>query len=72
MSGDDYKKEMGRLSRNNGEKYHAITSFLEPLGILNTAQLLELGRLRDEYVEAFTEWMEFCEAHSGSEREEGA
>lgn len=65
MDGADYLAEVTRLSRVSGEKYQALSNFIEKYKKPNGILLVEFDRLRAEYAEAFSEWINFCEDHSG-------
>lgn len=65
MVGAEYLAEVTRLSRVSGEKYQALSSFIERYKKPNGILLAEFDRLRSEYAEVFSEWINFCEDNSG-------
>ena len=66
MSDTDYWKTVVELSRKSGECHQALWLFLQrnPLPIGDA--LSEYTRLRDDYSQAFTEWINFSEKYAQS------
>lgn len=64
MSDKTYWETVTELSRKSGECHQALWVYLQANPMPIGDALTEYTRLRDEYADAFTKWIDFSEAHA--------
>lgn len=63
MESQEYWNAVLELSRKSGDCHQALWEFLQKNPMPIGDSLPEYNRLREAYVEAFTQWINFSESH---------